>query len=112
MKESKSRTEQFMYTASTAANHPPSSKASFPAIWEPALTLGLVLYNSQRGGADPMGDGSIAKFDPKGKSRAPQNGDMLALDLDSAEEGAGASNGSAFMQMQLVEQQVREEAPP
>ena len=69
-----------------------------------------MLYNSQRGGADPMGDGSIAKFDPKGKSRAPQNGDMLALDLDSAEEGVGTSNGSAFMQMQLVEQQVREEA--
>ncbi|KAJ2932290.1 hypothetical protein H1R20_g4839, partial [Candolleomyces eurysporus] len=86
MKESKSRTEQFMYTASTAANHPPS-----------------MLYN--RGGADPMGDGSVAKFDPKGKGRAAQNGDMLALDLDSAEEGAGNPNGSAFMQMQLVEQQ-------
>jgi syntaxin 5 len=43
--------------------------------------------------------------DPKGKSRAPQNGDILALDLMSAEEGTAAENGGAFMQMQLVEQQ-------
>ncbi|TEB38923.1 t-SNARE [Coprinellus micaceus] len=86
MKESKSRTEQFMYTASSAANHPPS-----------------MLY---RGTPDPMGDGSPTKaFDPKGKSRASQNGDVLALDLDAAEEGVGSSNGGAFMQMQLVEQQ-------
>jgi syntaxin 5 len=55
-----------------------------------------------------MGDGSPTKaFDPKGKSRASQNGDVLALDLDAAEEGVGSSNGGAFMQMQLVEQQVR-----
>ncbi|KAF6766602.1 integral membrane protein sed5 [Ephemerocybe angulata] len=87
MKESKSRTEQFMYTATTAANQQPS-----------------MLYGNQRGGADPMGDGSPMKFDPKGKSRAVQDGDMLALDLDSAEEG-GSANGGAFMQMQLVEQQ-------
>lgn len=87
MKESKSRTEQFMYTATTAANQQPS-----------------MLYGNQRGGADPMSDGSPMKFDPKGKSRAVQDGDMLALDLDSAEEG-GSANGGAFMQMQLVEQQ-------
>lgn len=58
-----------------------------------------------------MGDGStlgMPRFDPKGKSRAatPSNGDILALDLDSAEEGTAAQNGDAFMQMQLVEQQV------
>lgn len=63
-----------------------------------------MLYNSQRN--DPMGDGSRSSFDSKGKSRAPQNGDVLALDLHSAEEGS-AANGSAFMQMQMVEQQVR-----
>ena len=58
-----------------------------------------------------MGDGSalaVPRFDPKGKSRAstPANGDILALDLGAAEEGVGGSN-DAFMQMQLVEQQVR-----
>jgi hypothetical protein len=53
-----------------------------------------------------MGDGSPTPFDQKGKGRAPQNGDILALDLNSAEEGSGGSNGNAFMQMQLVEQQV------
>jgi hypothetical protein len=52
-----------------------------------------------------MGDGSLNPYDQKGKGRAPQNGDVLSLDLDSAEGGGGqASNG--FMQMQLVEQQV------
>lgn len=58
-----------------------------------------------------MGDGTVmssSRFDPKGKGRAtPQpNGDILALDLGAAEEGTAASNGDAFMQMQLVEQQV------
>ena len=57
-----------------------------------------------------MGDGSTfgtSRFDAKGKGRAtPQNGDILALDLGSAEEGTAAHNGDAFMQMQLVEQQV------
>lgn len=52
-----------------------------------------------------MGDGSPSRFDPKGKGRAPQDGDVLALNLDQAEEGIGG--GDAFMQMQLVEQQVR-----
>lgn len=51
-----------------------------------------------------MGDGSLSRFDSKGKGRAPQNGDVLALDLHSAEEGSGSQG--AFMQMQLVEQQV------
>ena len=58
-----------------------------------------------------MGDGSRSSllYDPKGKSRAhtPANGDILALDLGSAEEGTAAQNGDAFMKMQLVEQQVR-----
>ncbi|KIM47809.1 hypothetical protein M413DRAFT_439488 [Hebeloma cylindrosporum] len=86
MKESKSRTEQFMYTTQTAANQAPS-----------------LLYNPQQR-SDPMGDGSLNPYDQKGKGRAPQNGDVLSLDLNSAEEGGGhASNG--FMQMQLVEQQ-------
>ncbi len=58
-----------------------------------------------------MGDGSrlaAPRFDPKGKSRAstPSNGDILAMDLGSAEEGTVSQNGDAFMQMQLVEQQV------
>jgi len=89
MKESKDRTEQFMYSAASAANQAPSNS---------------VLFNQQRN--DPMGDGSPSRFDSKGKGRAsPQNGDILALDLGSAEEGAGSQNGGAFMQMQLVEQQ-------
>ncbi|KAF9527746.1 integral membrane protein sed5 [Crepidotus variabilis] len=79
MKESKSRTEQFMYTTQTAASQTPS-----------------LLYK-----ADPMGDGSGNPYDTKGKSRA--DNDVLALDLDSAEEGGSRSNG--FQQMQLIEQQ-------
>ncbi|KAF9056570.1 t-SNARE [Panaeolus papilionaceus] len=85
MKESKTRTEQFMYSTQTAANQAPS-----------------LLYGNHK--PDPMGDGSVAPYDQKGKGRAPQNGDVLALDLDSAEEG-GSRVGGGFMQMQLVEQQ-------
>ncbi|KAH9486556.1 Integral membrane protein sed5 [Psilocybe cubensis] len=61
-----------------------------------------LLYNPQRN--DPMGDGSSNPYDQKGKGRAPQNGDVLSLDLNSAEEGGGSSR-NGFMQMQLVEQQ-------
>jgi len=87
MKESRNRTEQFMYSTATATTQAASS----------------MLYNSR---PDPMGDGSPSRYDSKGKGRAPQNGDVLALDLDSAEEGlAGSQNGGAFQQMQLVEQQ-------
>ncbi|TCD67105.1 cis-Golgi t-SNARE syntaxin [Steccherinum ochraceum] len=91
MKESKDRTEQFMHTTSAASNPAPSNS--------------LLFGNAQR--QDPMGDGSKLRFDPKGKSRAstPNNADILALDLGSAEEGTAAHNGDAFMQMQLVEQQ-------
>ncbi|KAF8745113.1 hypothetical protein AX14_010577 [Amanita brunnescens Koide BX004] len=85
MKESKDRTEQFMYTTASAVNQPPSKS---------------LLYH--RG--DPMGDGSLSRPDSKGKGRASSNGDLLALDLNSAEEGTGVQNGG-LMQMQMVEQQ-------
>ncbi|TFK36908.1 t-SNARE [Crucibulum laeve] len=94
MKESKNRTEQFMYSTATAANQAPSSKFF--------RLVDSMLYGSQR--SDPMGDGSPSHLDSKGKGRAPQNGDVLALDLNSAEEGGGA-HGGALMQMQMVEQQ-------
>ncbi|OBZ79502.1 Integral membrane protein sed5 [Grifola frondosa] len=93
MKESKDRTEQFMHSTSAAASQAPASS--------------LLFGNTQR--QDPMGDGSLSssRYDAKGKGRAtPQNnGDILALDLGSAEEGTASHNGDAFMQMQLVEQQ-------
>jgi len=63
-----------------------------------------VLYNSQR--TDPMGDGTGSPYDQKGKGRAHQNGDVLSLDLNSAEEGGGSRTSNGFMQMQLIEQQV------
>ncbi|KIY51225.1 t-SNARE [Fistulina hepatica ATCC 64428] len=85
MKESKDRTEQFMYSTATAATQAPSSSS--------------LLYGTQR--TDPMGDGSSSRFDSKGKGRA-QNGDVLALNL---EEGQMGSQHGAFQQMQLVEQQ-------
>lgn len=50
-----------------------------------------------------MGDGSPSRLDSKGKGRAPQDGDLLALDLTSAEEGVGAQG--AYQQMQMIEQQ-------
>ncbi|KAA1468054.1 t-SNARE [Dentipellis sp. KUC8613] len=89
MKESKDRTEQFMYSTASAANQAPANSYLF--------------QNSQR--QDPMGDGSTGRYDAKGKGRAASNGDVLALDLEHVEEGAGSQNGGAFMQMQLVEQQ-------
>jgi syntaxin 5 len=51
-----------------------------------------------------MGDGS--RPNSKGKGRAIHDGDVLALDLDSAEEGSTQHGGNAFMQMQQIEQQV------
>ncbi|KIJ65025.1 hypothetical protein HYDPIDRAFT_89057 [Hydnomerulius pinastri MD-312] len=90
MKESKDRTEQFMYSTASAAHQAPQSEYS-------------LLLN---GRYDPMGDGSGSRPSSKGKGRAPQNGDVLAMDLDAAEGGSAAQNGGgAFMQMQLVEQQ-------
>ncbi|KAG6832529.1 hypothetical protein H0H92_000158 [Tricholoma furcatifolium] len=85
MKESKDRTEQFMYSTAAAANTPSNS----------------FLYQPSRN--DPMGDGSPSRFDAKGKGRAVHDGDLLALDLTSAEEGAGAQG--AYQQMQMIEQQ-------
>ncbi|KAJ7293097.1 t-SNARE [Mycena rebaudengoi] len=87
MKESRTRTEQFVYSTATATTQAASSS---------------MLYQTR---PDPMGDGSPSRFDSKGKGRAPQNGDVLALDLDSAEEGMGGSQHGAFQQMQMVEQQ-------
>ncbi|KAG6862170.1 hypothetical protein C0995_004252 [Termitomyces sp. Mi166 len=86
MKESKDRTEQFMYSTAVATNTAPSNS---------------LLYQPSRN--DPMGDGSPSRFDSKGKGRAVQDGDILALDLTSAEEGAG--HQGAFQQMQMIEQQ-------
>ncbi|KAL7285098.1 LOW QUALITY PROTEIN: hypothetical protein ACG7TL_000190 [Trametes sanguinea] len=100
MKESKDRTEQFMHSTAAAASQAPTSS--------------LLYGNTQR--QDPMGDGSTltaSRFDSKGKGRATskKNGDILALDLGAAEEGAAPQHGDAFMQMQLVEQQVRQADP-
>ncbi|KII94155.1 hypothetical protein PLICRDRAFT_50139 [Plicaturopsis crispa FD-325 SS-3] len=93
MKESKDRTEQFMFSTASAAQQAPSNS---------------LLFNPQQR-QDPMGDGSPSRYDTKGKGRAynnSNNNDVLALDLGAAEEGAGAhANGGAFMQMELVEQQ-------
>ena len=93
-----------MYSTATAANHAPSSSYTclhhHHQLDNPLVGL---LYNPSKN--DPMGDGSSTSFDSKGKGRAVQNGDILALDLNSAEEGGGAQG--AFMQMQMVEQQVR-----
>ncbi|KAF5385524.1 hypothetical protein D9757_005430 [Collybiopsis confluens] len=84
MKESKDRTEQFMYSTSSAAQQPPSNS---------------VLFNPR---GDPMGDGSSSRLD----SKRPQNGDVLALNLEAAEAGTGSQSGGAFMQMQMAEQQA------
>jgi len=88
MKESKDRTDQFMYSTAAAATQTPANS---------------LLFGGQRN-ADPMGDGSSMRTDAKGKGRERPNGDVLALDLNAAEEGYGIQNGP-FAQMQLVEQQ-------
>ncbi|KZO95950.1 putative syntaxin [Calocera viscosa TUFC12733] len=77
MKASKDRTDQFMYTASSAASQPPPQNS--------------LLFNQQPQEGTPS----------KGKARET-NGDVLALDMAAAEEGQG---GGDFMQMQLLEQQ-------
>lgn len=53
-----------------------------------------------------MGDAVGNPYDQKGKGRSHQNGDVLALDLNSAEEGGNSRTSNGFMQMQLIEQQV------
>ena len=105
MKESKDRTEQFMYSTANAANQAPSS-ACLPLFLVPrSPSADSYLFSTQR--QDPMGDGS-SRLDTKGKGRAASNGAVLALNLEQAEEGTGqgGGGGGAFMQMQLVEQQV------
>lgn len=85
MKESKDRTDQFVYSASQAAANapPPGSSLLF---------------------ADPADSRNKSKG--KGKSRsAVQDTDLLALDIDRAEAGEMPSGGDGYMQMQLVERQ-------
>ncbi|KAG9314194.1 t-SNARE [Chiua virens] len=86
MKESKDRTEHFMYSTAAAAHQAPQSS---------------LLLNGRH---DPMGDGSGNRPGPKGKGRSTQNSDVLAMDLDAAEGGV-ATPGGAFSQMELIEQQ-------
>jgi syntaxin 5 len=111
MKESKDRTEQFMHSAASGANQAPSSQLRQRNIVPPAdqpSPSGSLLMAGGRRQPEPNGNGFGAPSfpDPKGKSRSPQNGDILAMDLVTAEEGTAQENGGgAFMQMQLVEQQ-------
>ena len=107
MKESKTRTEQFMYSAASAATQAPSSMSFLYLLFTNSdQHLDSVLYSSSRG--DPMGDGTTNHFDFKGKGRATPNNDELAMDLRSTEAGDQANGhaGGALLQMQLVEQQV------
>lgn len=63
------------------------------------MRLDSLLFAPQRNGTQP-------RPDAKGKGRAVQDGDLLALDIGSAEEGIAQNGGNAFMQMQVMEQQV------
>ncbi|GJJ13495.1 hypothetical protein Clacol_007749 [Clathrus columnatus] len=81
MKESRDRTEQFMYSASQAATQ--------------AAPTNSLLYASQRPDSQ----------NAKGKGRAVQDGDILALDIGHAEEGIGGTRSDGYMQMELMEQQ-------
>lgn len=83
MKESKDRTEQFMYSAASTTSQVPAGSSS-------------LLYAPQS--SDITRPGSRASF--KGKGRAE---DLLAVDIDAVEEGRAGT--SAYQQMQLVEQQ-------
>lgn len=110
MKESRDRTEQFMHATSTAATQAPPSELShrpFVEIGAQQLPKDSLLFN-QRDGSEFAGEGSLLRHDKKGKGRAQHNGDILAMDLITAEEGVNNQNGGAFMQMQLMEQQVSE----
>ncbi|CAE6511496.1 unnamed protein product [Rhizoctonia solani] len=81
MKESKDRTDKFVYSASQAATNapPPASSLLF---------------------ADPA---ERNKSKSKGKAR---DTDLLALDIDRSERAeAGEMGGDGYMQMQLVERQ-------
>lgn len=106
MKESKDRTDQFMYSAVSAAQSQPPSNASYPSDTLrrrlPAAlppTSDSVLFN-QHSRPD-------SRADAKGKGRALPDGELLAVDLNSVESGMSNGDGNPFQQMQLVEQQVR-----
>lgn len=75
--------------------------------WKLTTSEDSLLFN-QRDGPEGVGDGTSLRYDKKGKGRAQHNEDILAMDLISAEEGSPNQNGGAFMQMQLMEQQVSE----
>ena len=110
MKESKDRTEQFMSSTSAAANQAPSSASTYtPTLISLTHATDSLLFGNAQRQQDPMGDGTASspRLDTKGKGRAQPSSDILALDLGAAEEGQGSATGDAFMQMQLVEQQVR-----
>jgi len=85
MKESKDRTEQFMFSTSSAANPVPPSNS--------------LLFNTHHNDDSRY---NPSRADAKGKGRA-YDGDLLALDMGAAEEGN--VQNAAFMQMQMVEQQ-------
>ena len=106
MKESKDRTEQFMYSTASAANQAPQGMSYSPtpltcAHLNANAGTSSLLYAPR--GEDIARPGSRASF--KGKGRAVDNADVLAVDIDAVEEGR--AGGSAYQQMQLVEQQVR-----
>jgi syntaxin 5 len=116
MKESKDRTEQFMHSAASAANTAPTSTSSSSHLTQrrrlndPRLDS-LLFGGGRQRQPEVMADGSLVppRSPAKGKGRSTPNGDILAMDIMSAEEGTAADGGGggAFMQMQLVEQQVR-----
>ena len=112
MKESKDRTDQFMSSTAAAATQTPASELEailrlFSSIsTDYCQIVDSLLFGGHRG-TDPMGDGSRSKLDAKGKGRARPNGDILALDLVSAEEGHAGNQNGPYAQMQLMEQQVR-----
>lgn len=110
MKESRDRTEQFMHATSTVATQALPSKLfpwSLANIRTQILPKDSSLFN-QRDGPEVASESSLLRYDKKGKGRAQHNEDILAMDLISAEEGVPNQNGGAFMQMQLMEQQVSE----
>lgn len=110
MKESKDRTEQFMYSTAASANQAPQGTVvgGMRVCADGRTVATSSLLYAPRGDADITRPGSRASF--KGKGRAVDNGDLLELDIDAVEEGR--AGGSAYQQMQLVEQQVRPQNNP
>lgn len=106
MKESKDRTEQFMYSAAAAVQHPASSNAP---LHSDTLRRRLPAAAPSRADSVLFNPNSRpdSRSDVKGKGRALPDGELLAVDLNSAEAGMANGDGNPFQQMQLVEQQVR-----